>query len=246
MTARRLVDVDVTDRDDGLIPAWDTASGTHKYVEPTIGSAPAFIGCKAYHSTTHATGAADIPLLMDSDEIDTHAFHFTSAAALTGTVTKAATSDQIVGSSTLFTSELSVNQVISIPGTAVEWFVVKSIEDDTHLTTWAAAANSASGQTATRRNEALAIPAGKAGKYSIVGTSFSSGTGAIYIIKNASTKVRGARDISASGTYHNMGAAPVDLAEGDYVRLFCSANTTYGSSSDIHGATSLSLVFEGT
>lgn len=34
MTERRLIDVDITDRADGRIPAWDDDDNTHKYIEP--------------------------------------------------------------------------------------------------------------------------------------------------------------------------------------------------------------------
>ena len=35
MTARRMIDVDVTDRADGKVPIWDTAAGTHLYGDPS-------------------------------------------------------------------------------------------------------------------------------------------------------------------------------------------------------------------
>lgn len=34
MTTKRLVDVDITDRSDGLVPAWSVADGTHVYIAP--------------------------------------------------------------------------------------------------------------------------------------------------------------------------------------------------------------------
>jgi len=132
-----------------------------------------FHGAKAYHDeyTTWADQEARA-LDLNSTAYDTDNYHFTSAANLTGTVTKTATSAAIVGSGTSFLSELSVNQVISIPGTETEIGVVKSITDNTHLTLWQTMANSASGQTARRRNEYMAIPAGLAGHYRITGGTF--------------------------------------------------------------------------
>jgi hypothetical protein len=103
--------------------------------------------------------------MRGSDPVDTDNYHFTSDSALTGTVAKTASSVSIVGSSTLFTSELTVNQVITIPGTATEIGVVRTITDNTHLDLWQTMANSASGQTATRRSNYVAIPAGLGGKY---------------------------------------------------------------------------------
>lgn len=36
MTTKRLVDVDITDRDDGKLPAWSDADSTHVYVSPLV------------------------------------------------------------------------------------------------------------------------------------------------------------------------------------------------------------------
>lgn len=69
--------------------------------------------------------------------------------SLSGTVTKTQSSAAVVGVNTAFLSELRVGAVLSIPGTAVEYFVVTAIASDTALTLDAAAQNSASAQTAT-------------------------------------------------------------------------------------------------
>lgn len=130
------------------------------------GAGPGSHYASGYHSGTQVlgTGGEDW-VLMANDASDTDNYHFGSAAALTGTVTKTSGSATIVGSGTSFTTELSVNQVVTIPGTAEETFVVASIADNTHFTAWQTAANTASGQTATRRSSYFAIPSGLGGAY---------------------------------------------------------------------------------
>lgn len=71
-------------------------------------------------------------------------------SALTGTVTKTASSATVAGVGTAFLSELSVGMVISIPGTAVERGIITAIASDASLTCAANFANTASGQTASR------------------------------------------------------------------------------------------------
>jgi hypothetical protein len=61
-----------------------------------------------------------------------------------------------------------VNQVISIPGGAgTDIVVVQTITNDTSLVVWTAPTATASGQTATRKNEYVAIPTGLGGMYLI-------------------------------------------------------------------------------
>jgi hypothetical protein len=165
----------------GLLPK--LAGGTTKFLREdgtwqliTASSSTVFRGCHAYHSTTQSLGTSGqyFGVLLDSEEFDTDAFHFTSAAALTGTVSKNGTTT-ITGSGTSFTTELTVNQVISIPGTTVEYFVVSAIASNTSLTVWASATNTASGQTATRRSECAGIPSGLGGYYLLqASTGFAS------------------------------------------------------------------------
>ena len=71
------------------------------------------------------------------------------SSALPGTVQKVASSATIAGTSTKFLNDLKIGQVISIPGTATEYFVVDDIASNTSLTVTAAAANNASTQTCT-------------------------------------------------------------------------------------------------
>lgn len=75
-------------------------------------------GFLAYASTGQSVpDMMDSPLEMDSEEYDTEAMHFTSSAALTGTVAKTAASATLTGSGSAFLTELSPNQVIGIPKT---------------------------------------------------------------------------------------------------------------------------------
>ena len=72
-----------------------------------------------------------------------------SSKAITGTVAKVAASATVTGTGTVFLSQLYVGSIISIPGTAVEYFVVTAIASDTSLTIHTNAVNNASGQTVT-------------------------------------------------------------------------------------------------
>jgi hypothetical protein len=113
------------------------------------------------------TTATLTTLGFDTNRFDSDSQHYTSAAALTGTLAKTNGSNAVVGTGTLFTSQLSVGQVFDLPGTATERRVVISITDDTHLTVNGGYANTASGQTGTRVN--TAIVARTAGVYSFAG-----------------------------------------------------------------------------
>lgn len=106
----------------------------------------------ANQSITSATATA---ITWDTEDNDADNQHYSSAANLTGTVSKTAASATLTGSSTLFTTELSVGQVISVPGTAAEKRVVIAIASNTSLTVNSPFVNTASGQTATRVNSAV-------------------------------------------------------------------------------------------
>lgn len=133
------------------------------------GAATVYIGAHVYNSAQQSlTINTDNVIGFDSERFDTNTFHFTSAANLTGTVSKTNGNATITGSSTLFTSELSVNQVISIPGGGVtDWVVVSAIASDTSMTVVNAPLHTASGQTAKRENGYFAIPSGMGGKYRV-------------------------------------------------------------------------------
>ena len=110
-------------------------------------------------------------LYQGADNWDTDNYHFTSNAALTGTVSKTASSATITGSGTAFTTELSVNQAIRVPGGGgTDVLLVKSIESATSLTVWSnnLPVYTASGQTATKDPSVVGIPAGLGGYYLVV------------------------------------------------------------------------------
>jgi len=210
-------------------------------VDVTIeGSQPAFHGAKVYNDGTQSiTNNAATAVNMGAEEYDTDGFHFTSTANLTGTVTKNGTT-AIVGSSTLFTSELTVGQIISVPGTTTEKRVVTVITDNTNLTVGVAFVNSASGQTAARVNSGISCPsAALAGKYRF---SFHASFAAVnttgvrigFLRKNTigddTTNLIGSRSnlqpISASLGADGAGTADVDMAFGDFVELYVYQTST--------------------
>jgi len=183
-------------------------------------------GCSIYNSSDQAIGLnTTISLDLDSETEDTSAYHFTSAAALTGTVSNTNGSAVITGSGTSFTTELSVNQVVTIPGGATEVFVVKTIDSNTQFTAWQNAANTASGQTATRDRKYLAVPAGLGGMYliavrgTIPAAAGTNGAGVGYRV-NAGTLHSYATE---SNSNINIGCPPtverVRLAAGDYIEM---------------------------
>lgn len=98
-----------------------------------------------------ATGTATT-INWDVEDNDADNQHYTSSAALTGTVTKTAASQTLAGSGTAFTTELSVGQVISVTGTATEKRVVIAIASATSLTVNSPFVNTQAGATATRLN----------------------------------------------------------------------------------------------
>lgn len=175
------------------------------------------------------TTAVATTLTFDTNRFDSDSQHYTSAAALTGTVAKTAASAAIVGTGTLFTSQLSIGQVIDIPGTATERRVVTSIADDTHLTVNSNLANSASGQTATRVNSA--IVARQAGVYNI-GTNASfavnaTGVRTLNLLKNG-TAIIGSTQLpppTGSDARLELSPPPYKLAQWDYVEVQAVQNS---------------------
>lgn len=154
--------------------------------------------------TINAT-TADVPMATLVDEFP-NGQHFASAAALTGTVAKTASSGAVVGTGTLFTSELTVGQVISIPGTAAEEVVVTVITDNTHITVAPVLANSASGQTATRKNTGWVCR--QAGRYRIdfrVGvTHVTAGTRKLQYMLNGAAVTGADVQEDIGGTYDKV------------------------------------------
>jgi len=126
-------------------------------------------------------------LLPTTEAYDNNTLHYTQTTAITGTVTKTASSATLTGSGTLFTSELAVGQVISVPGTTVEYRVVTAIASATSLTVATGFVNSGSGQTATRYAGALVVRT--AGIYTLMGSVLwsASTAGYLQVRKNATT-----------------------------------------------------------
>lgn len=91
-----------------------------------------------------------------------------TSTPLTGTLAKTASSSAIIGTGTLFTTELVVGDWIDVPGTATERRQVASITDNTHLavTTGAGFVNTASGQIAQKVSSG--IKAVEAGIYEVI------------------------------------------------------------------------------
>jgi hypothetical protein len=175
-----------------------------------------------YSSAQSIGNGANTTLLFDNERYDTNNMHYTSAANLTGTVTKTATSAALVGSGTSFTTELSVGQVISVPGTAAEKRVVTVITDNTHLTVSTAFAYSASGQTATRVNSAIVFRT--AGYYSVGGLVVidgnATGVRSMSMLLNNTTYIA-SDDRSPPGTFACLIACVRDyqFAQWDFVEL---------------------------
>lgn len=178
-------------------------------------------GAQTIQSATHTA------ITLDAEDHDDLGQHFTSAAALTGTVAKSSSSNPtiLVGTGTLFTTELTVGQVIDVPGTATERRVVIFITDDTHLTVNTAFVNTASGQTATRVNSTITILT--TGNYELEGqvdfVSNSSNSRLIALWKNGvNTGTRLAQTATSGGALGPR--TPVltgyrSFAQWDYVEL---------------------------
>jgi hypothetical protein len=99
-----------------------------------------------------------------------------------------------VGVSTVFTTDLSVGQVISIPGTATEKRVVIKITDNTHLTVNTPFVNSAATQTCTRINSAVVFR--QPGFYTLEANIYSAAlaSGAVtlaYYLNSLTTAISG-------------------------------------------------------
>lgn len=169
------------------------------------------IGSNQSISTATATA-----IQWDTEDSDTDNQHYTSSANLTGTVAKTASSTTLAGTSTAFTTELSVGQVISVPGTANEVRVVTAIASNTSLTVNSAFANSASGQTAARVNSALAFRT--AGFYWVkAGLLGGSATWTAQIRLNGSTVI--GEFIPSGNTTSVQVEAAQSFAQWDYVEV---------------------------
>ena len=199
---------DATSGHHGLLPK--LAGGTTKFLREDgtwqlVGSSSSttFRGCSLSHSTTvsAAVSGTHYAMLMDTEQYDTDGFHFTSNANLTGTVAKTSGNVTIVGTGSSFTTELSVNQVVEIPGGTTEIFVVKTITDNTHIDVWVAPTQTSSGQTAVRRNRYIGIPSGLGGYYFLAASTqwAANATG-------SRTVAFGKNQIESAGNFNMLGA----------------------------------------
>lgn len=149
------------------------------YGEPvSAGGASAGTGTRLRISANQSIAdVTDTLVSWDTEDSDADNQHFTSAANLTGTVTKAAASATLTGTGTAFTTELSAGQVISVPGTAAEKRVVIKITSNTLLTVNTPYVNTASGQTAARLNTPIVFR--QPGQYTLTAGSYwaSNATG---------------------------------------------------------------------
>jgi hypothetical protein len=88
----------------------------------------AFQGFLAYATVAQSVpDRQSVALNLDSEAapgFDTESMHYTSAAALTGTVSKTSGSATVTGSGTAFLTELSVGQVIRVPKTLTGTVVI--------------------------------------------------------------------------------------------------------------------------
>jgi hypothetical protein len=98
------------------------------------------------------------------------------AVNLTGTVAKAATTT-LTGTTTAFLSEISVGQIVRVPGGAVEDRVVSAIASDTALTVSVAFGQTSSGQTAQRVShyQRVKIDGGASGAAAPIGGDATNG-----------------------------------------------------------------------
>ncbi len=177
---------------------------------------------------------------------DTDGYHpVLTDTNLTGTVAKTAGNVTVVGTGTLFLSELSVGDPVTIPGGAVVYpdiVIVQSIADNTHFDGYVAPINSASGQTAYLDSSVFRIPPGLDGYY------------AFQVMQNWRGDTDGVREMnlvfngfdagSSGGSNNNedesaftkppaspaeqaesMAAGPVYMTEGEYVQNFLWQNS---------------------
>lgn len=209
----------------GAVPDPGASAGTTKFLREdatfavppgTAAASPLAASARLRLSGNQSIATATATAIKwDTEDTDSDNQHYTSAANLTGTVAKAGTTT-LTGTSTLFTTELSVGQVISVPGTSTEVRVVTAIASDTSLTVNTAFVNTASGQTATRVNSALVFRT--AGFYWVEsGILAATAIWTIQIRLNGTTII-GEYIMTATGTSGQVFAAQ-QFAQWDYVEV---------------------------
>lgn len=178
-----------------LLAAGNFAAGSSVRIcgEPaSAGGASTGTGTRARLSANQSIATATATtILFDTEDSDADNQHFTSVANLTGTVAKTAASQALAGTGTAFTTELSIGQVISVPGTAAEKAVVTNIASNTALTVAKPFVNTASGQTAARINSAFVFrqPGTYSAKFGAYMAAAASGTVIVQIKLNDTTVI---------------------------------------------------------
>jgi hypothetical protein len=167
------------------------------------------------------TTATATALNWGTEDLDSNAQHFTSTANLTGTVAKTSGSAVLVGTGSSFTTELSVGQVISVPGTATEVKVVTVVTDNTHVTVNSNYANTASGQTAARLSSPVVFPVATLAivNAGILWDTSATGNRTIEIRLNGATILAGQGPYAATASQEQTVACLVNAAQWDYIEV---------------------------
>lgn len=202
---------------------------------------------RLHHSVNQTYGSTVRALLNWDDRVtDPYNWHFTSNAALTGTVSKTATSNVINGVSTLFTTELSPGQVVDIPGTVTERVVVAQINSNTQFLSATNLANTASGQTATRTNQAIAVQ--EAGFYGCAAlAAFTAGSTVGYrelviVVDGVRINTNRVNAVAAANTFM---AVPSMFMANKWSRIEVEVYQDSGVALDVVASTTTSPIFVG-
>lgn len=203
--------------------------GTWTQVSGAATTSPLAVAARLRISANQSIATATAtPINWDTEDTDTDNQHYTSSANLTGTVSKTNASATLTGSGTAFTTELSVGQVISVPGGATEKRVVTAIASDTSLTVNSNFANTSSGQTAARVNSALVFRT--AGFYWVeAGILAASATWTMQLRLNGSTIIGDSPQ--AGATTGGQVFAAQQFAQWDYVEVVVTQSS--GSSVNV-------------
>lgn len=239
------------DGTDWQLLAPNTAA-TRKFLAMTgtgaVGAAPAWevgdleVTLVRNTDVIQAIGASPINHVLSWDTEDRDdASQFPAATTLTGTLQKSAASTAVVGTGTLFTTELAVGDIIRIPGTANEERRVATITDNLNLAVDANFGNNASGQTATKQPQLITIAA--AGIYLVAAAmqwSDQSAVHAMYVWKNgANTAVVANNSI---GEVCTAAAGVMKLAAGDTLSVNVNGPVNNSFANSVFSATLLRRV----
>lgn len=143
-------------RPDALARTIQEVDRTQRQIERHSGfEVPRRVCARIYHDANQSVSASTTTILSFNSTLFNLGMGHSTEGAIAGTVTKAAGATTLVGVGTSFTTALVVGDLISVPGTAVEYNTIVSIESDTAATVRVAWANSALGQTLTVRDDGL-------------------------------------------------------------------------------------------